>query len=94
MCPAENAEAMNTSLGSVPQQIRGFLSQWKTITVSGDCYSKCTACSDPIVNAYKKDGFDFVIAAMNTPEILEELTGIVKEKNAAAEWEFSVEDDF
>jgi ubiquitin-like modifier-activating enzyme ATG7 len=94
LAPAESAETQSTSLGSVPQQIRGFLSQWKSLIVSGECYDKCTACSDPIVDAYKKDGFEFVLKVLNNPEVLEEMTGISQEKAQETEWDFTAEDDF
>lgn len=63
-------------LGLVPHQIRGFLSTFTNIPVTGKSYDCCSACSDKIVDAYRKDGWDFVQKAINDKEYVEELSGL------------------
>ena len=84
----------STTLGSVPHQLLGFLSQWNNTVVTGHAYDKCIACSKTVVERYKRDGFEFVLEALNSPESLEEITGLKEAKECAAEWVCSAEDDF
>ena len=63
-------------LGIVPHQIRGFLSEFSNVQVVGRSYNCCSACSDKIVSAYEKDGWDFVEKALNEQGYVEELSGL------------------
>lgn len=63
-------------LGLVPHQIRGFLATFENLTVTGKSYSCCSACSETVVNEYKKYGWDFVRKALNQPGYVEELSGL------------------
>lgn len=72
----QNPERGDHPLGLVPHQIRGFLSTFSNITVTGRCYDCCSACSDRIVDAYRKDGWDFVQKAINDKDYVEELSGL------------------
>ncbi|EED23605.1 autophagy ubiquitin-activating enzyme ApgG, putative [Talaromyces stipitatus ATCC 10500] len=72
----QNAERGDHPLGLVPHQIRGFLSTFSNIPVTGRSYDCCSACSDRIVDAYRKDGWDFVQKAINDKDYVEELSGL------------------
>ncbi|KAJ5150968.1 Ubiquitin-like modifier-activating enzyme atg7 [Penicillium canariense] len=80
-------------LGLVPHQIRGFLATFENITVTGQSYSCCSACSEKVASAYREQGWEFVRKALNEPGYVEELSGLkeVQEKAEAAladiEWE-------
>lgn len=63
-------------LGLVPHQIRGFLSSFSNVAVTGRSYNCCSACSDSIVEAYRKDGWEFVQRAINDKNYVEELSGL------------------
>lgn len=63
-------------LGLVPHQIRGFLSNFQNISISGKSYDCCSACSDKVVDAYKADGWSFVLKALNEPGYVEDLSGL------------------
>jgi len=78
----------------VPHQLLGFLAQWNTISVKGDAYDKCVACSKAVVDKYKQDGFNFVLEVLNHSEVLEEITGMKKEKEVVVDWVSTNEDDF
>ncbi len=71
-------------LGIVPHQIRGFLSTFSNMCISGKSYDCCSACSDRIVDEYKVHGWDFVERALSEPGYVEELSGL-KEVQRAAE---------
>lgn len=66
----------NHPLGLVPHQIRGFLSTFENVSIVGRSYKCCSACSDNIVNEYKKNGWAFVQRALNEVEYVEELSGL------------------
>ena len=65
-------------LGTIPHQIRGFLSNFSSIVVTGRNYNSCSACSDNIVNAYKQDGWGFVERALNESGYVEKLSGLAE----------------
>ncbi|KAJ3141974.1 Autophagy protein 7 [Physocladia obscura] len=68
-------------LGVVPHQVRGYLTHFSNLLLSGHAYDKCTACSKAIVDAYKNDGFKFVHKVLADPKYLEDLTGLTKLHN-------------
>ena len=35
-------------LGLVPHQLRGFLAQFRTMTIVGAAYDRCTGCSETV----------------------------------------------
>ncbi|PYH84944.1 E1-like protein-activating [Aspergillus uvarum CBS 121591] len=71
-------------LGLLPHQIRGFLSTFENVSVVGRNYKYCSACSDNIVETFKRDGWNFVHRALDEAGYLEELSGL-KEVQASAE---------
>jgi ubiquitin-like modifier-activating enzyme ATG7 len=72
----QNADRGDHPLGLVPHQIRGFLSTFTNIPITGRSYDCCSACSDRVVDAYRKDGWEFVQRAINDKEYVEELSGL------------------
>lgn len=86
----------STELGIVPHQIRGYLSYFANMTITGYRYDKCVACSDHIIENYKKDGTTFLLNVFNNPKILEDVTGIteMKEDNETDIGEWSDDDSF
>ena len=63
-------------LGLVPHQIRGFLSTFENITVTGKSYTCCSACSDRVTREYRDQGWAFVQKALNEPGYVEQLSGL------------------
>ncbi|KAI0081032.1 E1-like protein-activating [Panus rudis PR-1116 ss-1] len=86
-------------LGLVPHQLRGFLSEFRNMPITGAAYNRCTGCSDTVIEAYEKQGFDMLLKAFNETGYLEKLTGLDKlhEEGQAAldsvDWEVEDEDD-
>jgi ubiquitin-like modifier-activating enzyme ATG7 len=73
---SQNADRGDHPLGIIPHQIRGFLSTFSNISVTGKSYDCCSACSDKITDAYKNNGWEFVEKALNDKEYVEELSGL------------------
>eukprot|EP00475_Leptophrys_vorax_P018264 TRINITY_DN24908_c0_g1_i1.p1 TRINITY_DN24908_c0_g1~~TRINITY_DN24908_c0_g1_i1.p1 ORF type:complete len:141 (+),score=11.05 TRINITY_DN24908_c0_g1_i1:55-423(+) len=63
-------------LGPLPHQLRGFLSTFSQLAVTGFAFPQCTACSSTVLQAYSDRGFDFLLEAFNQPLMLEDLTGL------------------
>ena len=63
-------------LGIIPHQIRGFLSEFNQVLPTCLSYKNCTACSESIINLYKKDGLDFLLKVFNDCTYLEEVSGL------------------
>lgn len=64
-------------LGLVPHQIRGQLSSFSNLILSGNAYSKCTACSSAVIQAYKTGGTEFLDTVWSdSKNVLERVTGI------------------
>lgn len=70
-------------LGIVPHQIRGFLSTFQNMVISGQSYDSCSACSSKVVDAYKQDGWDFVKRALTEKDYVAELSGLAEVQRAA-----------
>ena len=82
-------------LGLVPHQIRGFLSAFDNKLIRGSSYDCCSACSDKVLNAYEKDGWEFVKQALNERGYVEELSGLAEVQRRAEEAakEFDIDDE-
>jgi len=100
--PAEEKKDVSTpsstELGMVPHQIRGYLTHYVNLIVTGQYYNRCVACSDYVLNEYNKRGLDFIFDALTNPIYIEDLTGItkMKEEELSIDWDVDelVDDDF
>ncbi|KAI0634643.1 E1-like protein-activating [Trametes polyzona] len=75
---ASTSAESESILGIVPHQLRGFLAQFRNVPIVGPAYTKCTGCSETVLEAYEKQGFDMLLRAFNEPEFLPALTGLDK----------------
>ncbi|KAJ6595840.1 hypothetical protein DFH09DRAFT_1135756 [Mycena vulgaris] len=84
-------------LGLVPHQLRGFLAQFRNLHIVGAAYSRCTGCSEAVLNAYETEGFDMVLKALNDDKYLQRLTGLdqlyAEGEKALQDVDWDVEDD-
>ena len=65
-------------LGILPQQIRGDLGTFGTNCLYGTAFERCTGCSATIADAYVADRESFMLKVCNTPDYLENLTGLTQ----------------
>ncbi|KAL9038263.1 MAG: hypothetical protein Q9214_005352, partial [Letrouitia sp. 1 TL-2023] len=65
-------------LGTVPHQIRGFLSTFQNLVIRGSSYECCSACSHNVIRAYTEDGWQFVKKALNEKGYVEEISGLAE----------------
>ncbi|CAG2065230.1 unnamed protein product [Timema podura] len=89
------AEDERSPLGTVPHSIRGFLSQWQQISVTSHKFDRCIACSDTVLKEFEVRNFEFLVDVFNTPNYLEDLTGLTalkQETNSDEVWELSDSD--
>ncbi|OBT56430.1 E1-like protein-activating enzyme G [Pseudogymnoascus sp. 24MN13] len=70
-------------LGIVPHQIRGVHASGQNMLISGQSYDCCSACSSKVVDAYEKDGWDFVKKALAERDYITELSGLAEVQRAA-----------
>ncbi|KAF2862959.1 E1-like protein-activating [Piedraia hortae CBS 480.64] len=82
-------------LGTVPHQLRGYMSTWQTIPVTSKAYNCCAACSPAVVAEYARRGWEFVKRAMTERGWVEELSGLaqVQREAEAAEKEIEILSD-
>ena len=66
------------ALGIVPHQVRGFLANFQNLVIHGQSYPSCSACSAPILDAYEKEGWDFVKKALADRDYVAELSGLAE----------------
>ncbi|CAH8579437.1 unnamed protein product [Heterobilharzia americana] len=69
-------DATKMSLGLVPHQIRGFLSHYTQVLPATVAFSKCSACSQSVLDAYKERGFDFLWKVFDDASYLESVCGL------------------
>uniref|UniRef100_A0A0X3PI86 Ubiquitin-like modifier-activating enzyme ATG7 n=1 Tax=Schistocephalus solidus TaxID=70667 RepID=A0A0X3PI86_SCHSO len=74
-CEDDLALNYNT-FGLLPHQIRGFLSQFSEVLPCTRAFPSCSACSQPILDAYSKNGFDFLLRVFDDASYLEVLSGL------------------
>lgn len=79
-------------LGTIPHQLRGYMSTWQTIQVKGKAYDCCAACSPTIVQAYERDGWEFVKRAINEKGYVEEISGLAEVQRQAEKAEQEMEE--
>ncbi|KAK9365145.1 hypothetical protein V1509DRAFT_634125 [Lipomyces kononenkoae] len=72
-------------LGDVPHQMRGFLHNFQQMNIKGANYNFCSACSDPILRAWEKDGWNFVQNALNVHKFVDEVSGLADVQRRANE---------
>ncbi|KAF7316230.1 Autophagy-related protein [Mycena indigotica] len=84
-------------LGLVPHQLRGFLAQFRNLHIVGAAYSRCTGCSETVLKAYEKEGFDMILQALNDDKYLQHLTGLdtlyAEGEKALEEVDWDVDDE-
>lgn len=71
--------------GEVPHQIRGFLNGFGQSKLNTPAYPFCSACSDLVIETYKKEKWEFVKKCLNSPQYLEQLSGLDKVQREAEE---------
>lgn len=74
--PASVPAAAGSPLGLVPHQLRGFLSQFSQLRITGQAYALCTGCSPAVVGAYEREGWAMLAQAFEEAKFLERLTGL------------------
>ncbi|XP_060528264.1 ubiquitin-like modifier-activating enzyme ATG7 [Cylas formicarius] len=82
-------------LGVLPHSIRGFLSSFEQILPANIKYNQCIACSDLILEEFKKSGSEFLLKVFNSAKYLEDvthLTELYKETDFDEVLEFSDEE--
>ncbi|CAL8471824.1 g11366 [Coccomyxa elongata] len=72
-------------LGPVPHMIRGQLGGgFAQHCLVGQAFRQCIACSAAVVAQYHKNGWPFILQALQDPHALEDLTGLTELHSSAA----------
>ncbi len=58
---------------------------YKQITPHVEAYSKCVACSIPVLDAFRHRSNEFLFEVFDDPSYLEDITGLAKLKIAMEE---------
>jgi ubiquitin-like modifier-activating enzyme ATG7 len=74
----------NGPLGPIPHMIRGQLTGFSQMTLTGHAFPLCPACSSVVVEEYNTARSDFILRVLQESNYLEELTGL-KELHEEAE---------
>eukprot|EP01083_Nonionella_stella_P114354 338068_1 len=96
----------NTRLSTeqIPHQIRGYLYDFRQIAIKPTpSYPHCVACSSLVVDEYAKQGWKFILRALNEPKYVETVCGLNKLKDEIncnlddidmdCEWDLTEEED-
>lgn len=67
----------------MPHQIRGYVSTFENNIIRGQSYTSCSACSPTILEAYRRDGWDFVKKALMEKDYVAELSGLAEVQRQA-----------
>lgn len=63
-------------LGRIPHSIRGNINAFDYLITATERFSQCIACSDQILEQFDREKRKFVIDALNSAKILEDIAGI------------------
>lgn len=88
------ANTSTTKFGDIPHQIRGFLHNFQQSKLFVPNYNCCSACSDPVINKYKEEGWEFVKKCLNSTKYLEEVCGLKKVQEEAEKASEELLNDF
>lgn len=92
--PSTNPEDEGSHpLGTVPHQLRGYMSTWQTLQIKGKAYDCCAACGPGIVKAYEQDGWVFVKKALSEKGYVEKVSGLAEVQRLAEEAAKAMEED-
>ena len=82
----DGSDASSTALGLLPHQIRGTVVTYSMMTPTVPAFPSCSACSDLVVEEYKKSGFEFVkcVCCDMDGSYLEGVSGLTKFREEAA----------
>lgn len=88
------SQSPNGPLGTVPHQLRGYLSHFAVIPLMSPAFDRCAACSERVLNALDHDQMDFVLRALKNPEeTLEQIAGLTQLKERLENEDFLWESD-
>jgi len=99
LAPADNSNDNDltkpgtTPFGMIPHSIRGFITHFSNVLVTGVPYDKCTACSDIVVKEYKEKDLEFLFKVFNSPTYLEDVTGLTKMKQEAEQIQWQIDEE-
>lgn len=82
---AASATGSPSCLGTVPHQIRGFLSDFKISPMETEPFANCICCSRPVLERYEQEGDDFIARITVDSSELEEISGLAKMKAGLAD---------
>lgn len=86
----EAGQEGNEVLSKLPHQMRGFLHKFDTMKIWGPAYTSCCACSDPIIQAWKQQGWEFLKKVLIDPSLIPEISGLTelqrKTEEATIDW--------
>ncbi|KAF2724306.1 hypothetical protein K431DRAFT_156013 [Polychaeton citri CBS 116435] len=91
--PTDPAVPNSHPLGTIPHTMRGYMSTWQTIQVSGRAYDCCSACSPEILKRYREEDWSFVKRALSEKGYVEEVCGLAEVQRKAEEADALIEWD-
>lgn len=82
----DGTDPSSSALGRLPHQIRGTVVTYTMMTPTIPAFQSCTACSDRVVEEYRRNGFDFVkcVCCDDDGSYLEEVSGLAIFREEAA----------
>jgi ubiquitin-like modifier-activating enzyme ATG7 len=72
----DDVNGQRSLLGSLPDQIRGFLGSFQTFPAITEKFEKCICCSSAILQSYKKRGIEMVQQVVSDASVLMTLSGL------------------
>ena len=82
----DGTDPSSSALGRLPHQIRGTVVTYTMMTPTIPAFQSCTACSDRVVEEYRRNGIDFVkcVCCDDDGSYLEEVSGLASFREEAA----------
>mmetsp|Transcript_2688 Transcript_2688/g.6265 ORF Transcript_2688/g.6265 Transcript_2688/m.6265 type:complete len:707 (+) Transcript_2688:160-2280(+) len=78
-------EVEDSLLGKVPNQIRGYLNDYRLVPIETEPFKHCVCCSEQVREAYRKEPMAFVRKCVEDNRVLEEVSGLNGMKSSVDE---------
>ncbi|EGP86372.1 uncharacterized protein MYCGRDRAFT_100434 [Zymoseptoria tritici IPO323] len=85
--PTDPLEPGSHPLGTVPHILRGYMSTWQVLQISGQAYDCCAGCGTGVLEAYEKEGWEFLKRALGEKGYVEKVSGLEEVQRRAEEAE-------
>jgi len=78
---AKRNKSEESLLGRVPNQLRGYMSQFEVLCIESEAFKNCVCCSPNIVSTFREDPLTFARRVLESEDFLPGISGLQEMQN-------------